>query len=135
HGHVFSRIQDWVGSSGELLRLYRQGLAEMDALAENRYRAGFPELSSDQQVELLTWIDGTSDYYDTAKGIVKGSAALKDWVVAHLPVRTLKAVFLEVIAWLRGSSVQDFWQRVREDVFDAFYSHPVGLAWIGLDPL
>jgi hypothetical protein len=107
----------------------------MDALAEKRYRAGFPELSWDQQFELLTWIDGASNYYDTAKGMVKGYSGLKDWVVGHLPVGTLKAVFLQAIAWLRGSSVQDFWQRVREDVFDAFYSHPVGLAWIGLDPL
>jgi hypothetical protein len=133
HMQVLTRIRDRVGQSRELLVLYHQGLEQLDAVSLKRYGAGFPELAWNQQFELLSWIDGPDEYYAKGKVVAGQLPALKKWLAAHLPVRTLKNLFLYVVSWFRGVSLQDFWIRLREDVFDAFYSDPVGLGWIGLD--
>jgi Gluconate 2-dehydrogenase subunit 3 len=130
---VLARIRASIGASGETLRAYQQGLGAMDAAAEKRHRTGFANLAAAQRFELLTWIDGTSDYYETVRAVVPASGLLKEWLLSHLPVRSVKAALIDWISWARGTSVQAFWRRVRGDVFDAFYSDALGLAWIGLD--
>jgi hypothetical protein len=129
---VLTRIRDRVGHSRELLVLYHHGLEQLDAVSLKQYGAGFPELAWNQQFELLSWIDGPDEYYAKAKVVAGRLPALKNWLAAHLPLRTLKALLLHVVSWFRGVSLQDFWTRLREDVFDAFYSDPIGLGWIGL---
>ena len=130
HMRVLTRIKDRVGQSRELLVLYQQGLEQLDAVSLKRYGAGFPELAWNQQFELLSWIDGPDEYYAKAK--VVAGPALKKWLAAYLPLGTLKTLLLHVVSWFRGVSLQDFWTRLREDVFDAFYSDPIGLGLIGL---
>ena len=134
HMQVLARIKDRVGQSRELLVLYNQGLEQLDALSLKRYGAGFPELAWNQQFELLSWVDGPDEYYAKGKIVADRLPALKTWLAAHLPLRTLKTFLLHVMSWFRGVSLQDFWIRLREDVFDAFYSDPIGLSWIGLGP-
>ena len=130
---ILAKIRAWIEASGDVLRAYQQGLAAMDAAAEKRYRAGFANLVAAQRFELLTWIDGTSNYYETVRTVVPASGFVKEWLVLYLPIRSVKAAMLEWISWVRGTPVEAFWRRLREDVYDAFYSEPLGLAWIGLD--
>jgi hypothetical protein len=132
HVQVLTRIRDRVGQSKELLVLYHEGLEQLDAVSLKRYGAGFPELAWNQQFELLSWIDGPDEYYAKGKVVVGRLPELKKWLAAHLPIGTLKTFLLRVVSWFRGVSLQDFWTRLREDVFDAFYSDPIGLSWIGL---
>jgi hypothetical protein len=130
---VLTRIKDRVEQSRELLVLYNQGLEQLDALSLKRYGAGFPELAWNQQFELLSWIDGPDEYYAKGKMVAGRLPALKNWLASHLPLRTVKTLLLQVGSWFRGVSLQEFWIRVREDVFDAFYSNSIGLGLIGLD--
>jgi hypothetical protein len=132
HVQVLTRIRDRVGQSKELLVLYHEGLEQLDAVSLKRYGAGFPELAWNQQFELLSWIDGPDEYYAKAKVVAGRLPALKNWLAAHLPLRTLKTLLFHVVSWFRGVSLEDFWLRLREDVFDAFYSDPIGLGLIGL---
>ena len=130
---AFTKITGWIGRSSERLMLYRRGLDQIDAVSRKRYGVGFRESTWAQQFELLSWLDGATDYYAKGTAVAGRLPALKNWLSAHLPIRTLKTIFLHIMNTLRGMSVQDFWARLREDVFDAFYSDPIGLAWIGLD--
>jgi len=132
HMQVLTRMMDRVGQSKELLVLYQRGLEQLDAVSLKRYGAGFPELPSNQQFELLSWIDEPDEYYAKGKLVAGRLPALKKWLAAHLPLQSLKTLLLQIVSWFRGVSLQEFWIRLREDVFDAFYSDPVGLGWIGL---